>query len=108
MDKDVEIFDLYPMYKKYADNGKLGMSLKRLEAYESRKEELYKLLDFLERTKKEHEDDRFFEVCIDCKEVVKDIGKHQGHLTVLEDFEHSGVSEWIRCLKYVLGKEVKE
>ena len=69
---------------------------------------LEKLLVFLE--KEESEGDAVkcpYEVCVDCREVLifgTRIPKHEGHTVVLQDCDHSGVSEWINCLRWVLEK----
>lgn len=67
------------------------------------------LLSFLDRVV--HAEDVIrhpYEVCIDCKEVAE-LGKlgpgHNGHTIVSQDCDHSGVTEWIRCLKWMLENE---
>lgn len=75
------------------------------------KNELEKVLSFLEKVEREGDVIRHsYEACVDCQ-VVAEMGElgpeHSEHTVVLQDFDHSGVSEWIRCLKWVLEKEDK-
>lgn len=73
--------------------------------------EIDDLIAFLEGVAKKHSEKKTpdcyypYWVCIDCREVVTDvIEKHKGHTVVLQDVDHGGVSEWIKCLKWVKEK----
>ena len=70
---------------------------------------LEKLLSFLEELVREEDGIRYpYEVCIDCREVLErgtGISKHKGHTLVIQNIDHSGVTEWIKCLKWMLEKK---
>jgi len=73
-----------------------------------KKEDLEQLLEFLEKCVENEDVIRNpYEVCIDCKEVAT-LGQmrsnHEGHTIVFQDINHSGVREWIRCLRWMLEK----
>ena len=74
-----------------------------------KEEDLEQLLAFLEKCV-EDEDviKRPYEVCIECREIATwekmMRSNHEGHTFVFQDIDHSGVSEWIKCLKWVLEK----
>jgi len=73
-----------------------------------KEKDLEQLLDFLEKCVENEDVIRNpYEVCIDCKEVAslgQMYGHHEGHTIVFQDIDHSGVREWIRCLRWVLEK----
>jgi len=74
-------------------------------------EELRSLLEFLEKIASETDHIRdSYEVCIDCRETEDGTldwdRRHSSHTSVHHCFEHAGVDEWLRCLRWVL--EVKE
>ncbi len=73
------------------------------------KKDIGKLLSFLEELERNEDVIRHpYEVCVDCQEVLEPgesaYKKHRGHTVVFQDCDHSGVSEWIKCLRWVLGK----
>ena len=74
-----------------------------------KEKDLEQLLDFLEKCVQGEDTIRHpYEVCIDCREVAT-FGQmmrsnHEGHTFVFQDTDHSGVREWIRCLRWVLEK----
>ena len=74
-----------------------------------KEKDLEQLLEFLEKCVEEEDVIRRpYEVCIDCREVAI-LGQmmrsnHEGHTFVFQDIDHSGVREWIRCLRWVLEK----
>ena len=64
--------------------------------------DLEQLLEFLEKCVEEDVIRNPYEVCIDCREVAtlgQMRGDHEGHTIVFQDIDHSGVREWIRCLR---------
>lgn len=73
--------------------------------------EIESLIAYLEDVaKKQHErkePDCYYPywVCIDCREVFEDNAEHKGHTVVLQDMDHSGVSEWIKCLRWMKEKK---
>jgi len=73
-----------------------------------KEKDLEQLLEFLEKCVDEEDVIRNpYEVCIDCREAAtlgQMCGNHKGHTIVFQDIDHSGVREWIRCLKWVLEK----
>jgi len=71
-------------------------------------EELRSLLEFLEKTASERDPVRYpCEVCVDCREMEWSLStRHLTHTTIMQDHDHGGVDEWIKCLRLVL--EVKE
>ena len=66
-----------------------------------KEKDLEQLLEFLERYVQDKDTIGYpYEICIDCREVAilgQMHGRHEGHTIVFH-----GVSEWIRCLKWVL------
>jgi len=75
-----------------------------------RKKDLESVLAFLEKCEQEEDVIRHpYEVCVDCREIAT-LGQmmrniHEGHTFVFQTSDHGGVSEWIRCLKWVLEKK---
>jgi len=75
-----------------------------------KKEDLERLLEFLEKCVQDEDVIRHpYEVCIDCREIAT-LGQmmrntHEGHTFVFQTIDHSGVREWIKCLRWVLEKK---
>ena len=74
-----------------------------------KKEDLERLLAFLEKCIEDEDVIKHpYKVCIDCREVatlgqmMRDI--HEEHTFVFQTIDHSGVREWIKCLRWVLEK----
>jgi len=71
--------------------------------------DLEQLLEFLEKCVEDEDVIRHpYVVCIDCREAATweqmMRGNHEKHTFVSQDIDHSGVSEWIKCLRWMLEK----
>jgi len=74
-----------------------------------KEKDLERLLAFLEECVQGEEDKIKYpyEVCVDCREAARlgDIRpNHEGHRVIVQTVCHSGVDEWIRCLRWILEK----
>ena len=74
-----------------------------------KEEDLERLLEFLEKCVQDEDVIRHpYEVCVDCRKAASweqmMRSNHEGHTFISQDTDHSGVSEWIKCLRWVLEK----
>ena len=73
-----------------------------------KEKDLEQLLNFLEECAQDMDVIKSpYEVCIDCKKATilgEMSDEHIEHTVVFETYDHAGVSEWIRCLRWVLEK----
>jgi hypothetical protein len=65
---------------------------------------IFDLLRKLEEAKRTYEPGNFVEFCVDCGRIVtmESVDPHTGHTTVFTDYDHDGIGEWERALKWVL------
>lgn len=76
------------------------------------KKEIEALIKFLEEEVKKWAEEKEpycyypYEICVDCRMVVHTFNRdqHPGHTIIMQDGSHGGVSEWIKCLKWVKEK----
>ena len=76
-------------------------------------DELQVLLDRLEawRKRKDEVMNRVYSKELPVEEVPEDLHDYSDEflpIEIMDDVDHSGVDEWVRCLKYVLEQEYEE